>query len=270
MSIFDRRPALEKEWERLMRKEEEFLCARMDKKDTLLNRTLAEKVPEKLQETLDAAFYKAFCLIFEKGTALIEKTYNRPEMEKTFQVDEYAEEVRRSRKELRRFDRKAGRSGSVNLMISGLSGIGMGLVGVGIPDIPLFTGMMLRSVYEIALRYGYDYDVDAERWFILCLIEGAVSYGSQLSRINQELDDFIRSGFLPDGATLEKQTRRTAEALSGELLYMKFLQGIPVVGAVGGAYDIIYMKQINAYAGLKYRRRFLLRRLSRRTGVPRV
>ena len=38
---------------------------------------------------------------------------------------------------------------------------------------------------------------------------------------------------------------------------MKFLQGFPVVGAVGGAYDVIYMKQITEYAKLKYKRRFL-------------
>lgn len=48
--------------------------------------------------------------------------------------------------------------------------------------------------------------------------------------------------------------------MSKELLYMKFLQGIPVVGAVGGVYDVIYMKQIVKYAELKYRRRFLLGR----------
>ena len=38
---------------------------------------------------------------------------------------------------------------------------------------------------------------------------------------------------------------------------MKFLQGIPVVGAVGGAYDVVYLKQITEYANLKYERRFL-------------
>lgn len=38
---------------------------------------------------------------------------------------------------------------------------------------------------------------------------------------------------------------------------MKFLQGIPIVGAVGGAYDVIYLKQIIEYANLKYERRFL-------------
>ena len=37
---------------------------------------------------------------------------------------------------------------------------------------------------------------------------------------------------------------------------MKFLQGIPVVGAVGGAYDAVYLKRVAEYAELKYRRRF--------------
>ena len=51
--------------------------------------------------------------------------------------------------------------------------------------------------------------------------------------------------------------QKTASYLSKELLYMKFLQGIPVVGAVGGAYDVVYLKQITEYANLKYERRFL-------------
>ena len=41
---------------------------------------------------------------------------------------------------------------------------------------------------------------------------------------------------------------------------MKFLQGIPVVGAVGGLYDAVYMKRINDYANLKYKKRFLLKK----------
>ena len=50
--------------------------------------------------------------------------------------------------------------------------------------------------------------------------------------------------------------QKTAALLSKELLYMKFLQGFPVVGAVGGAYDVIYMKQITEYSNLKYKHRF--------------
>ena len=37
---------------------------------------------------------------------------------------------------------------------------------------------------------------------------------------------------------------------------MKFLQGIPIVGAAGGFYDAIYMKKVVKYAEMKYRRRF--------------
>lgn len=45
--------------------------------------------------------------------------------------------------------------------------------------------------------------------------------------------------------------------MSKELLYMKFLQGIPVAGAAGGAYDVIYLRRIQRYSGIKYRKRFL-------------
>ena len=56
---------------------------------------------------------------------------------------------------------------------------------------------------------------------------------------------------------------RAAEGLSKELLYMKFLQGLPVVGAVGGIYDAVYMKRITEYANLKYKKRFLMKKMER-------
>ena len=65
------------------------------------------------------------------------------------------------------------------------------------------------------------------------------------------------SNELPIRYSKEEQIIRTANALSRELLYMKFLQGIPVVGAVGGIYDFVYMNQINTYAKIKYYKRFL-------------
>jgi hypothetical protein len=37
---------------------------------------------------------------------------------------------------------------------------------------------------------------------------------------------------------------------------MKFLQGIPIVGVVGGAFDFKYMKEITTYAEIKYRKRY--------------
>ena len=38
---------------------------------------------------------------------------------------------------------------------------------------------------------------------------------------------------------------------------MKFLQGFPVAGVVGGLADTVYLKKITDYADLKYKRRFL-------------
>ena len=62
----------------------------------------------------------------------------------------------------------------------------------------------------------------------------------------------------------QEQRRRTADALSEALLYMKFLQGIPVAGVAGGISNTIYLKKITDYAELKYKRRFLRTRLAGR------
>jgi len=145
-----------------------------------------------------------------------------------------------------------------NLLFSGVSGVGLGLLGIGLPDIALFTATIFRSIYEIALHYGYSYDSEEEQYYILCLIQGAVAYGEDMFSINQEINDYIDMNCLPIGYERQTYIDKTASFLSKELLYMKFLQGIPIVGAVGGAYDAIYMKQIVEYANLKYKRRFLL------------
>ena len=149
----------------------------------------------------------------------------------------------------------------MNLLISGASGVGMGVLGIGLPDIPLFTGMVLKGIYEIALSYGYSYESEQERFFILTLIQGALSYGDELIEINQRLNDYMRTGSLPECYNRVQQIKETAGTLSKELLYMKFLQGIPIVGAVGGFYDAIYMRQIVEYANLKYQYRFLREKL---------
>ena len=78
--------------------------------------------------------------------------------------------------------------------------------------------------------------------------------------VNRLIDEYIESGAMPAGYSESDQITKTAAGLSKELLYMKFLQGIPVVGAVGGLYDAVYMKRNNEYANLKYKKRFLLKK----------
>lgn len=243
----------QKEWDKLEKQEASYLQKRKEKRDSKLNQLLEKKVPANLQNTLDSAFSKAFYLIFEKGTGIIEKTYKREDLEKTYQINEFAAQVRGNRKSLKEFSKRAMGAGNVNLLISG---VGLGVLGIGLPDIVLFTGLMLKSIYEIALNYGFDYQEEEEKRFILLLIQGALSYGNDLDRINIEVNYYMKNGSYYKDVDMESCIKETAGCLSKELLYMKFLQGIPIVGAAGGVQDAIYMKQVVKYAEMKYRRRF--------------
>ena len=62
-------------------------------------------------------------------------------------------------------------------------------------------------------------------------------------------------------ADVMEQMQRTAQAMTDAMIYMKFLQGMFIVGAIGGAWDVVYMNRITDYAILKYKRRFLVKKL---------
>ena len=253
---------LKQEWSKLEKQEQSYLRKRANKTDSRLNQLLEKKIPANLQSTLDAAFSKAFDLVFEKGTGIIEKTYKKDEMQKNYQINEYAAYIRDDKKSLKVFSKKAAGAGNINLLLSGVSGIGLGVLGIGIPDIVLFTGLMLKSIYEIALNYGFDYEDEQEKHFILLLVRGALSYGKELQKMDEEVNFYIENQSHKQGFSLDESIKQTAGCLSKELLYMKFLQGIPIVGAAGGAYDVIYMKQVVKYAEMKYRRRFYTKRIN--------
>ena len=253
----NKKSPLRAEMEAVLKKEQAFLKKNAEKKASFLDRTLEEKVPARLQETLDKAFEKAFGLIFEKGTDFIEKTYSREKIEHNYKVDAYAAGLMENKKTLRTFTKKAQAAGNRNLLLAGVEGVGLGVLGIGLPDIPLFTGMILKSIYETALHYGYPYDTEEEKYFILLLIQGSLSYAETLEQMNAKTDRYILEPVVPKGYDSREQIKETSAVLSGELLYMKFLQGIPVAGVIGGAYDSIYLRRILDYVKIKYRKRFL-------------
>lgn len=274
---------IKKEWEQLLCAEQNFLNRNMPKRTAGWQEKVAKYVPAKLEDTLNIAFFKAFELIFDKGTAVIEKTYQKEKKEQNYKINAYAADVRNTRRSLRAFGREANVSRGFNMAVSTVEGVGMGVLGVGIPDIPVFIGVLLKSIYEIALSYGFSYESEEEQIFILKLIETALSHEEMLAEGNMELNLWMQ-GKRRDTAVSENgehceveveqpgvgetaarafeitrsnQIRRTADALSNELLYLKFVQGIPVVGVVGGLSDMVYQKKISDYAAIKYRRRFL-------------
>lgn len=248
----------EKEWAALKKREKAYLSKHMEHKSPKLNQLLEGKVPPKLQDTLNAAFVKSFALIFEKGTPLLARTIPAAEISRQYQENRFSAQLRRDRKSLQAFSRRSGKAEAINLTLSGVEGVVLGALGVGIPDIPVFTAMMLRSLYEMAGHFGFPCDSPREQYFQLLLIQGAFSYGEELLSCDRELNRFMEAPVLPDGFDRSAQITKAAQPLSQQLLYMKFLQGIPVVGAAGGAYDVVCLHRVQRYAKLKYQRRLLL------------
>ncbi|MBQ9961012.1 MAG: EcsC family protein [Firmicutes bacterium] len=268
MGLLNRTSAWDKEWKDLERKEAKFIEKRKEGPTSTLINKLDRFVPQKLSDTLDKAFSKGFELIFEKGTGVIEKTYDKERRQTDFQVNTYAAEIKADRRSVRNFTKQAKSAKLTNLMVSSVEGIGLGLVGAGIPDIPIFVAMVLKSVYEVALSYGYEYESDEEKVFILKVIETAMYDEAEFIMHNDELNEIIEQ-IVEDGDTMEgfkvdknAQIERTAKALSKEMLYTKFLQGQMIVGIAGGIFDPIYINRISNYAVLKYRRRFLRSKVS--------
>ena len=264
----------ENEWRLQKLKEESFLVGHIMDKTPGWVKFVEKKVPATLQKTLETAFTKAFVTVFEKGSGLIEKTYRKQRHERLFR--EHERDIHKegfNGKSLRRFERQAKRTAAKNLTITTVEGIGFGIVGLGIPDIPIFVSVMLKSIYEIALSYGFSYSTDKEKLFILKLIDAALKSGETLRKKDTDMNKLIRRYFEEeetaeaetDPFVVELQIKRqidsSAEALSHELLYGKFLQGSTFIGVIGGTADFTCLKRITDYATLKYKRRFLLRQL---------
>lgn len=247
------------ELERISRQEEKL--HRQHHRDPAQWKTSLEaKVPPKIYENLKSVFAKAFQVIFEKGTDLIEKTYHKEEIEKDFKVRDYAVSLEMNSRDLALLDANAQLSNLVSLAVSTVEGVGLGALGVGLPDIVLFVSMILRGCYETALRYGFQYDTDEEKWFILLLLEGAMVRGEDWDKCNQMIDEQILDPITPIKEILDEQMKRTADAFAVDMLLTKFIQGLPFIGMVGGAANPYYYRKILNFVRLKYRKRYLLQK----------
>ena len=271
--------AIAKEWKLLKRQEEALRRAAQKERMPKWKSALTDKVPKAVFDNLQKAFGKAFWVVFEKGTGIIEKTYDRDSIQEDCQVREFAFQVKASRKTLKKAQKDAGAGNLRNLAITSAEGIGLGILGIGLPDIVMFVGVLLKGVYEMALQYGYTYDSDEERYFILKLMETAVSRGDAWEAGNDEVDrliegrcrgerddfrDMLSTGGDSDSEPewpekVRAQISRTADAFAVDMVLLKFIQGLPVVGIVGGAGNPLYYSKVIKYAELKYRKRYLMR-----------
>lgn len=251
---------IEKELDLIARKEAKLTRQAQQYQTARWKENLEQKIPPRVYTNLQTAFCKAFELIFEKGTTLIEKTYSKNEMELDFQVHDYAVELKGGKKELRQLKTSIERGNLINMAASAVEGIGLGALGIGLPDIALFLSVILKGTYETAVQYGFPYDTPQEKLFILKLLETSMRKGEQWIPCNAEVDNF----FVPNGVWIEtklhEQIRKTADAFAVDMLLAKFVQGIPVAGILGGISNPVCYRRILSYVQLKYRKRYLLQK----------
>ena len=204
-------------------------------------------VPDKLQSTLELAFQKGFKVVFDKGTDI-----------NTYAVNKYP-----TRKNLRKIDKSTNKKTIFNKSLTIVEGSALGLLGIGLPDIPIYIGVILKSIYEISLSYGFDYSTESEKAFILNIICATVTSGKERSHYFDKIDlisDEIDNNKNPT-YNIEDMLIETSNKISVYMLTSKFIQGLPIVGVVGGVTNFLTLQDITTIAKLKYKKRYL-RKLS--------
>ncbi|MDO4352065.1 MAG: EcsC family protein [Clostridia bacterium] len=241
---------LRKELTKARISETDFLIRRKKQKQSYIDSKIEKYVPEGLAGTLEAAFTKAFEIIFRDGTGIIKKTYGRGSSDN----DDIVMLRNRARAILAK-----------DTVVTAAEGTGLGLAGIGLPDIPVFTAVLLRNIYQLAECYGFDYESKTEQVFILKLIETGLSYGESAEKLNDELNALMEQIDNEDYTyygLISQQIKAASEAVSKEVLYMKFIQTIPVVGAAGGISNLTCLNKVGRFAELKYRKRFIMKTIN--------
>lgn len=251
---------LNKELARVKKQEERLAQAAEKAQPTTWKMELERKIPMHVYSGLESAFCKGFGLLFGKGRVIIEKGYNKEEIQADYAIRDFAVQLKGGQKEMKQMHWHARRVDLVNMAMTTIEGIGLGALGVGMPDIVLFLGNLLKGIYEAALNYGFDYESREEQLLILKMMQTALSSGEAWAQRNTEVDEMLCLETV--GITDEvfaQQLQDTVSVFAMDMLILKFVQGLPIIGVLGGVANSVYYSKIMKYVQLKYRKRYLLK-----------
>lgn len=258
---------INRELNKLNKKENKLLNKKENKiiksKVSPISDKIEEKIPQKLKDTLESAFYNGFKLVLEKGSKYIEKLYNKDKIQLEHDVNNYSLDKKVTKKSIRVMDSQGKKSKLINSTISTIEGAGLGVLGIGLPDIPLFIAMILKTIYEIALSYGFDYESEEEKIYILNLINVALTNGEEKVICNEKLNEIEHriDSNIEISNDLDLEIRNTSQVLSKSLLMAKFIQGLPIVGVLGSVTNYQVINKVSKYAGIRYKKRYLNKKL---------
>lgn len=251
----------DRQLDKIRRKEDKIFadCLQEDQPSTGILAKVEARIPAKLVDTMDEAFYRAFQVLFEKGTGLLRLTIAEKRLRADRFIREYYLKEDPNAQRVESFHKSAHLGGVAATVLATAEGCVLGLFGMGLPDIPILMSLLLRTVYETALRYGFRYDSQQERYFILLVLSAALAKGSErreyslmADQVGRAIDRGVRLSF-----NLDEQMRETSKALARSMLVAKFIQGTSIVGVVGGISNFSASRRVANMANLKYQRRFL-------------
>lgn len=257
-----RRKALEKELLAVEKQERKLQKAFVKAKKPAWKAAVENKIPSKVYAGLESTFCKGFSLVFNQGRGIIEKSYSKENLQNNHTIRDFAVQLKGGRKELKAVHKSAKRSDGLNMVVTTAEGLALGALGIGMPDIVLFISTLLKGVYETALNYGFDYTLPEEQYMILNLMAASLITGEERPEWDDMIDGMITE--MPQEVTqtvLDEQIRETASVFAMDMLMLKFIQGLPVVGIFGGAANPIYYRRVLNYVQLKYRKRYLLKQM---------
>lgn len=258
----NRRKLANRELLKLRYQEKELEKAAAAAKAPQWKELLEKKIPEKVYSGLESAFCTGFSLVFQQGRKLIEMTYKKEELRRNHALRDWKVKTAGSRGDLREMDNSVRRSDNRNMAATTAEGITLGALGIGLPDIVLFLSTLLKGIYETAIHYGFAYESKQEQYLILKMMSASLKSGKYWLWENKAVDKLLESE-LPEitEEMFREQMRKTAADFAMDMLLLKFIQGMPVVGFLGGAANPVYYQKIMRYVQLKYKKRYLMKQL---------
>lgn len=253
----------------VLKQEQKFLAYQPNEliaeKMCKIEKNLQQKIPEKVTTSLQQVFAKSFQLLFEKGSNLIYKTYRTSKIQHTQQLHQKLERFF-SKKELFYLQKEVTSCVLFHQGVTAIEGAGLGLLGIGLPDIPIFLAMVLRNIYQIGQIYGFQIDNNAEKYMVLSIICTAVTTKAQRERFSALTDRVAYQVSLSksdiDDMKLQQMIETTSQKICTRLLFAKAVQGMPIIGVTGGVVNFAMMNDIRKAATYKYQKRFLSQYLS--------
>ncbi len=252
---------LEKKEQRLLQEKKPSLLTRKVQQITEPVRQKAQRVVpqqavEKSVQVLEKAFEKSFDLVLEKGSGWIGKLCS--EQKRLQRYEEFSQKPLCAW-ELSRLGCEVAMRASGNMVFSSVQGGVMGVLGIGLPDVPIFLAAVFKTLFEISLSFGYPYDLPQEQVYQMLLICAAVGTPEERYRATKDADDTaqqIRMGMMPK-ISREQAKVRASKALCSAALAGKMVQGTPIVGVYGGFKNGVLLKRIGSMAAVKYQQRML-------------